>query len=175
MSQTISSHWGIAEHDFNCKTPAELIENLCICRKFRANYLLNTGPTATGAISKYDTAVLEVLGKWVRMCGDVLYEGRGCEVKGSGPDFALEYNDRIYLFIHNLGSAGNANILLTKSGVGAGPRSFTGLKKKISSVRWLDNGEELTFCQDISNGLFTVEATSCPYGSDWIVRVIELS
>ena len=55
---------------------------------------------------------------------------------------------------------------------GAGPRGFTDFERKVSSVRWIDNGEELRFTQE--GGLFCVEATGYPYGVDRVVRVAEV-
>lgn len=50
MCYTINSLWGIGHNDFNYKSPKELIECLCDCRKVGANFLLNIGPDAQGGM-----------------------------------------------------------------------------------------------------------------------------
>lgn len=173
MCQTMNDHWGIGNNDFMHKSPKELIENLCACRKVGANYLLNVGPTAQGGIIKMQEATLEVIGNWIKNNGKSVYEGKPCDIKGQGENFALKTDDgRIYLFIYNLKIDGHANV--TVNGGGTGPKAFTGLYNKISSVRWLDNGEELSFTQDVDSGLFCFNATGYPYGDNLVVRVAEL-
>ena len=41
VCHTFNAHWGYGSCDFNFKSPKDLIENLCACRKVGANYLLN--------------------------------------------------------------------------------------------------------------------------------------
>jgi len=50
MCETVNSHWGVGGFDLSAKKPAEIIERLAACRRYRANLLLNIGPTGTGAI-----------------------------------------------------------------------------------------------------------------------------
>ena len=173
MCQTMNRHWGIGKDDFAYMSPAEIIENLCACRKVGANYLLNVGPTAEGEIPAYEEAALARAGDWVRLCGDLVYDGKPAAVKGQGEDFALEAGGKTYLFVHNLAIAGHGNVTVGLGG--AGPRAFGGLHQKISAARWLDNDEALSFTQDTESGLFCLEATGYPYGVNLVVRVAELS
>ena len=173
MCQTMNRHWGIGKDDFAYMSPSEIIDNLCACRKVGANYLLNVGPTAAGEIPAYEAAALSRSGDWVRLCGDLIYEGKPSVVKGQGDDFALEVNGKTYLFIHNLAIAGHGSVTVGVGG--AGPRAFSGLNEKISSARWLDNDEELSFTQDADSGLFCLDATGYQYGVNLVVRVAELS
>jgi alpha-L-fucosidase len=62
---------------------------------------------------------------------------------------------------------------VTPSAAGIGPRTFTGLKEKVKSVRWLDNREPLAFRQSLSRGRLTITATGHPYGQDLVMRVAE--
>ncbi|MDD3925425.1 MAG: alpha-L-fucosidase [bacterium] len=171
MCQTMNTHWGIGSLDFKYMSPAEIIGNLCACRKVGANYLLNVGPTASGRIPDYETAALTRAGDWVRLHEKVLYGGKPCSVAGQGGDFALETDDGIYLFISNLAISGNENVTIGPSG--DGPRAFSGLQRKVSSVRWLDNDEPLLYTQDTDSGLFALHATGFPYGSNLVIRVAE--
>jgi alpha-L-fucosidase len=172
MCQTMNRHWGLGGRDFAYLGPGQIIENLCACRKVGANYLLNVGPTAAGEIPPYEAAALERVGDWVRLHGELIYEGKPSSLKGPGADFALEGNDKIYLFIHQLAVSGHGHVTMGVGG--AGPRAFSGLRRKIASVRWLDNQEELAFAQDPESGLFSFAATGYPYGVDLVVRVAEL-
>ena len=173
MCQTMNRHWGLGKDDFAYMSPAEIIDNLCACRKVGANYLLNVGPTPEGEIPAYEAAALSRSGDWVRLCGDLVYEGEPSAVKGQGDDFALEVDGKTYLFIHNLAIAGHGSVTVGVGG--AGPRAFSGLNEEISSARWLDNDEELSFTQDAESGLFCLDATGYPYGVNLVVRVAELS
>ena len=53
-------------------------------------------------------------------------------------------------------------------------RRFTGIHEEVSSVRWMDNGEELSFEQDCDAGILTVNASGFSYGDNYVVRVAEV-
>ena len=103
----------------------------------------------------------------------MVYEGKPTAVKGTGADFALAVDERIYLFIHALSVGGDAHV--STGGGGAGPRGFTGVDGTVAAVRWIDNDEDLRFSHDADSGLFCVDATGYPYGVDRVVRVAEVS
>jgi alpha-L-fucosidase len=170
MCQTINGHWGIGDKDFSYKSVAELIETLCACRKVGANYLLNIGPTAQGGIDPLQSATLEKLGDWVKNYEHMIRQAKPCGIKGQNNDFALITEDgKLYFLIHALKIAGHGNV--TVSFGGAGPRAFSGVNKKISRIRWLDNNEELSFAQN--GNMFVFNATGFPYGTNLVVRVAE--
>lgn len=173
MCQTMNQHWGIGLRDFAYMSPRELILNLAACRKVGANYLLNVGPKASGEIPAYEAATLRRVGGWIRLHGDLIYKGKPAPIAGMGDDFALEYDGRVYLFIHHLSVHGDSHVVSMASG--AGPRSFMGVKTKVAKVRWLDNDEELDFAQDVNSGMLTINATGYPYGTNLVVRVAELT
>ncbi len=172
MCQTLNCHWGLGKNDFAYTSPKEIIENFCACRKVGANYLLNVGPTAEGAIPAYEMAALERVGDWVRMYADVVYDGVPCGIEGHGDDFGLDVDGTIYLFVRNLAITGN--LAVTVEGGGEGARAFTGLNRKVASAQWIDNGEALSFEQDAVTGTFTLNATGFPYGTNTVVRVAKL-
>ncbi len=172
MCQTMNSHWGIGANDFAYLSPAQIIQNLCACRKVGANYLLNVGPTAQGQIPAYEQAALMRAGDWIHLHGDVIYEGKPTQIRGLGADFALKAAGKLYLFIHDLATKGDPHV--TVGGVGAGARAFTGVDQPVTSAHWLDVDEELSFSQS-SSGLLAIEATGFPYGSNTVVRVAGLS
>lgn len=172
MCQTINKHWGYGQKDFHYLSPKEIIEHLCACRKCGANYLLNVGPTADGAIADYEAAAIRRVGDWVRLAGEVFYNGKPCDIQTADPDFALTANGKVYLFIHSLNVGGHSDVTLV--GGRSGPREFQGVSKSIQSARWLDNGESLQFNQK-SDGTFTLHATDYPYGTNMVVRIAELT
>ena len=63
MCQIFANHWGYAKKDFNFKSLPQIIEDLCVCRRYGANYLLNVGPMGNGQIRPLDKAMLETLGE----------------------------------------------------------------------------------------------------------------
>lgn len=168
MCYTLNDHWGIGENDFNYKSPAELIETLCACRRVGANLLLNIGPTAQGGIDPYQKAVMEVMGKWMKLYGEAVYEGKPhaatCE---NEKNFVLKGDGCLYFFMHNIGRKGNANV--TVGGEGSNDYVFDGVTEEIESVEWLDNGERFDFKRDGSK--VELFATGYPYGMSTCVRV----
>lgn len=172
MCQTLASYWGYSSIDFQYKSVKELILTLAACRKTGANYLLNIGPMGTGKIVKVQEALLETVGEWVRLFAPALYSAKPCGISGHGSDFGLIGEDgKLYFFIHDLAVSGDWNVTVPSGGIG--PRTFTGVDKRIQSIKWLDNGEELKFIQDADSDLFTFHATGYPYGIDYVVRVAE--
>lgn len=170
MCQTINGHWGYSKADFNCKSTKELIETLCACRKVGANYLLNIGPTGTGAVDKIQEATLEVVGDWIHMYEPAVYTVKPCGISGHDQDFGMVGEDgKLYLYIHDLAESGNWNVTTVSGGVG--PRMFAGVDQKVTSVSWLDSGEELKFAQNQEADLFSFFATGYPYGTGHVVRV----
>lgn len=172
MCQTINDHWGFGKDDFDSKSVADLIESLCACRKIGANYLLNVGLTADGKITKLHEAILEEIGKWIEISGKSVYIGRPCTIKGEEKDFALEAEDRLYLYIHDLAVAAIEQVVMGRK-TRDGKRHFSGKMNKIKSIRWADNGEALSF-EQTEKGV-TVDCTGYPYGKSLVVRVAEVS
>jgi len=173
MCQTMNRHWGIGKNDFAYMGPPQIIENLCACRKVGANYLLNVGPTAEGAIPDYESAALRRSGDWVRMHADAIYDGKPADVTAEGDDFGLDAKGQLYLFVHNLGTRGDANVAAGPTG--AGPRTFAGINKPVAKAQWVDSGQELKFEQDFDAGTLTVHCTGFPYGTNTVVRLVKLS
>jgi alpha-L-fucosidase len=177
MCQTLNTHWGISPRDFAYLSPREAIENLCACRKVGANYLLNIGPTAEGALPAYESAVLRKVGEWIEASGAarVLYEGRPLSGSvGYGRDFALQTGEAIYYFAHDLLRMGSEHVVVG-SGGRIGPRAISGVERPLQSARWLDAPETgLALAQNVEAGLATLDCTGYPYGTDMVVRVAEL-
>ena len=172
MCQTINEHWGYGSRDFLNKSVPELIETLCHCRKYGANYLLNVGPDASGQITPIQKATIEEVGKWIEITGDALYSGKPSEIKGSGKDFALDSGENSYLYIYNLPLKAQENVVAGVAGQNL--RSFNNVKRKVKAIRWTDCGDSLDFTQNSENGLMCVNCTGYSYGENLIVRVAQV-
>ena len=168
MCGTLNDHWGIGKNDFNYKSPAELIENLCACRRVGANYLLNIGPTAQGGVHPFQRELMALIGDWMKLYGEAIYRGRPhaarCSVK---KNFALSDGDNLYFFIHDLAQKGDVNV--TVGGKYQGAQVFCNVNEEIESIEWMDNGEALAFTQ--GDGMLTFDAVGYPYGMQTCVRV----
>lgn len=170
MCYTINDHWGIGDMDFNYKSPAELIRALCDCRKVGANLLLNIGPTAQGGIDPFQKVLFSVIGKWIDIFGESIYEVKPYPAYCSNPNFALKSNDgnALYLFFPDLSRGGSAHVVAGTAKY-AGAYSFGDVTDEIESVHWIDNGEELSFLQ--GDGMLTFNAKGYDYGISTCVRV----
>lgn len=169
MCETLNDHWGIGYDDLCYKSPVYLIQCLCDCRKVGANYLLNIGPEAQGKINEYQKELLGLLGRWMDLFGEAIYNGRPCGVSGIGKNFALKSTDgkSLYLFVYDLAIKGDDNV--TVGGKYRGAYAFGGVQDEIESVKWMDNDEELSFVQ--GDNMLAVDFTGQPYGKSYPVRV----
>ncbi len=169
MCHTINDHWGIGDNDLNYQSPASLIEHLCACRRVGANYLLNIGPRGQGAIEPIQRELFRILGRWMKLYGEAIYEGKPhpatCEAFPR--NFVLRGKDSLYFFIHDLGKLGNKNV--TVGGRYAGEITFGGIGEEITAIEWMDNGEALDFSRE--GDAFTANFTGYPYGMSTCVRV----
>ena len=167
MCYTINSHWGIGHNDFNYKSPKELIECLCDCRKVGANFLLNIGPDAQGGIVPMQAELLNIIGKWMSIFGEAIYMGKPYNAYGKGKNFILKGEGCLYIFVFDLSRGGNKNV--TVGGAYQGAYAFSGVADKIKSVCWMDNLQELNFIQ--KENMLCVDFCGYNYGTDYCVRV----
>ena len=175
MCDTVNSHWGIGANDLSHKSPAQIIDRLVASRKVGANYLLNVGPTATGALPGYERELLNLVGRWAAICPAALYDALPSELVCRGQDFALRDGSTWYYFCHNLPIHGNSHLLEGDSG--AGLKAITGPLPPIRRISWADRPDEaLEFNQDQGKGWLNFLATPYPYGTHlagWRIARIE--
>ena len=169
MCHTVNDHWGIGINDINYKSPKQLIENLCDCRRNGANYLLNIGLEAQGAVNSYQRELFGLLGKWMTIFGEAIYNGRPYPAFSVGRSFILKNIDgkSLYFFVYDLGIFGNENVTAGKNYHGS--YAFGNVTDEIKSVHWMDNAEELDFIQN--NNMLCVNFTGYRYGESYCVRV----
>lgn len=167
MCETINDHWGTGTMDFNYKSPAYLIENLCLCRKVGANYLLNIGPLGQGAVDPYQKELLKLVGRWVDVFGEAIYEGKPYPAGSPNQNFILKGDGKLYLFYFHPSRRGNENV--TVGNTYSGAFAFGNVQDEVKSLRWMDNGEELSFQQ--KDGMLSANFTGQGYGYSYCVRV----
>ncbi len=169
MCETINDHWGIGNFDVNYKSPAELIKTLCACRMVGTNLLLNIGPTAQGGVDPYQEQLLNLIGRWMGIFGEAIYNGRPVAAKSTSDNFVLKSvnGDALYIFAHDLGQKGNINVVTGKEN--SGVFAFSNVKDEIKTIKWMDNDEELSFSQ--SGDVLSVNLTAQNYGDSFVVRV----
>ena len=171
MCQTFAEHWGYAKNDFHYKSLDSIIDDLCVCRRYGSNLLLNVGPMGNGLLRPLDKAMIETLGDYVKINDEALRLPRPTEIKieGNEKDFILNYGNNYYLFCYDLSVNFNQNVGISKSA----ETNFTfKFDKKIKSVQWLDNGEKLGFGQ--KDGETVIFGTLFQYGTDLVVRIAKI-
>lgn len=168
MCHTLNNHWGIGFNDLDYKSPKELIETLCACRRVGANLLLNIGPTAQGGIEPIQKELLKIMGRWMGFYGEAIYQGAPHPATcGDAKNFVLKSDDALYFFIHNLHISGSAHVTTSD---GENPNfTFEGVSEEIESIEWMDNNENLTYRKH--DNRITIDATKFSYGLDTCVRV----
>ena len=172
MCQIFANHWGYAKRDFNFKSLAEIIGDLCICRRYGANLLLNVGPMGNGQLRPLDKAMLETLGEWVDIYSEALYLPRpsGIDVEGKEKEFILRGDGCYYFFAYDLGMQASVNVELVKN-VPNYNNVFT-LPERVKSVKWIDSGEDVYFSQD--GDKVTITTTPQLYGEQLVVKVAKI-
>ena len=133
---------------------------------------MNFSPEAQGRIPIYVKALFEVVGQWMEIFGEAIYNGKPVHgVKYQGNDFMLQDGKTYYYFAFDLSMGGDKNVVAAAI---SGPRSLEGFDKKIVSAQWMDDGEEAVFVQDIENKLLTIKCDPFPYGTDLVVNVLKM-
>lgn len=170
MCQTMGDTWGYGADDLYYKSPVELITDLCVCRKFGANLLLNVGPKGNGLLRDLDVELLKCMGRWVQSYGESIYAPRpsGIEVMSENDDFILCAGDAYYLFCHNVGMSGDGNVVPEEA-------KFTdrfAFEKPIKKAVWMDNDADVKFEQE--NGEVVVHTMPFAYGGNLVVRVAKI-
>ena len=173
MCETLCDHWGLAD-DINFKSPKTLIESLCKCRKVGANFLLNIGPNPDGTVPTIQRGIMECIGRWMSVFGKAVYNGRPYITYPDRKEFVLRdvADDKTaYLFKFDLGySTGDVNVSL---GFGEDVAvTLDRFDRKVASIRWMDNDEELVFSQD--GDRVEVKFTGFTYGQSYCVRVAQV-
>ncbi len=169
MCLTVNDHWGYGKLDLNYKSPKELIEELCLCRKVGANLLLNIGPEGQGKVNAYQTQLFALIGEWMNVFGEAIYCGRPYKGHDNGRNFIMKSEDGKYLYIVIMDPGSKRNAHVTVNGMYSGLYEFEDVTDSIEEIHWMDNNENLKFTQ--SNKKFCVDMTGMDYGYSYCVRI----
>ncbi len=171
MCEVFCDHWGYAKEDLNYKSPAQLIRQLADCRRYRANMLINIGPTEDGSIREIDQAILNLMGSWVNYFDEAIRQPAptGIEIQGKPDDFILKHENNYYLFCYNLPMIADANVAISND---AQYESRFRLADHIQSVTWMDDGTDVTYTQDKEN--VTITTVPYTYGRNLVVRIAKI-
>lgn len=172
MCQIFANYWGYAKRDFNFKSLPNIIEELCECRKYRANYLLNVGPMGNGKLRELDKAMLLTLGEWVDIFSEAIYLPQPTDiiVEGREKEFVLKNGDSYYFFAFDLFMETDAD-LWNKRRQEEYSYKFS-FPEKISSVKWLDSGEDVPFVQEGDS--VTLVTAPQRYGEQLVVKIAKI-
>jgi len=128
---TINDTWGYAAWDTNFKSPATLVRNLVQLTSTSSNYLLNIGPTDTGAISTGQANALKGVGDWMARNGTTIYGGGFTDlVAQPGWGRVIRKGGKLYLVVY--GNWGQTIHLSTKA------------RLTLTGARVLDTGAAVT-------------------------------
>lgn len=171
MCQIFAAHWGYAKKDFNYKAPADMIRDLVGCRRYGSNLLMNVGPTANGTLRRMDAAIYELIGEWVALNGEAIYEPSpsGINVENKPDDFILVKDSNYYLFCDHLPMYADSNVELQFN---TEFKDIFKLDRKIKKISWLDNGEEVVFEQKGDEVI--VKTVPYTYGMHYVIRVAKI-
>lgn len=73
VCMTLNDHWGFNKNDQKWKSASDIVYKLCDIAGKGGNYLLNVGPTAEGVIPEKSTEILSVVGRWLEVNGEAIY------------------------------------------------------------------------------------------------------
>ena len=160
MCQVLNDHWGYAKDDCNYKSVKELVSDLCACRRYDCNYLLNLGLLGNGGVKKIDEGIFTEIGKWIKMNKNFIYKAGACDIDAENA-FILSDGKRYYAITGSSGVLGNENVTVSDGG----KRAIIKTDKKIKDFKWLDDGSPIAY----ENSAFTL--SPCGYGRSPGVRV----
>jgi alpha-L-fucosidase len=174
MCEIFGSHWGYAEGDLLYKSPATIIEELCDCRRYGANMLLNVGPMGNGYISEVDSAFYSAVGKWTSLFGEAIRKPRpsGIEVGScEGRDFILRDGDVLYLFCFGLPTSADPNAARAKNAQRY-EDVFTLNGERVVFAEWLDDHAPVDFEEREEKTV--IRTLPYKYGKNYVVRVAKI-
>ncbi len=172
MCEVMNNHWGYAKEDICYASPAEMIRTLAGCRRYGANLLLNLGPMGDGSLRKIDAAILEMLGRWVKIYDEAVRCPRPTyiDIENKPDDFLLKFGKTYYLFCDRLATVADPNVTIEGN-----PSTYTDrfvLPEPVRSVSWMDNGEAVEYTQNGSE--IAVRTVPFKYGRNTVIRVAKI-
>lgn len=96
---TINDTWGYKVNDHNWKSSEELIHKLIDIVSKGGNYLLNIGPTASGAVPDPSVKRLHSMGEWLKINGQAIYGTTPGPIQGQSWCRTTQDADHVYLHV----------------------------------------------------------------------------
>ena len=181
MCEVMNDCWGYGADDINYKSGARLLEEMVECRRYRANFLLNTGPLPDGRLRTIDRGIFENIGKWMSVFGEPFKNGlptakaRIIGKNGGGEaekDFVLEGDgSRLYAFCFGLPTVADPHVALIRS-ADYDVRLILNDPLSVKSVRTMDTGDVLDF--EEKDGAAVIHGIPFGFGRNLVVRVLEI-
>ncbi len=159
VCQGICDHWGCAREDLCTKSFPELLDTLLDCRACGCNFLLNTGPLANGYLAPGEEALLQSLGKWIRIHRDFLYDAVPAAIQAENARILTDGRYH-YALIRDVPMCYNANVTRMRE------TKRVRILAPITEAIWLDSGEPVEREPD---GSFVPKPF--PYGTSLWARV----
>jgi alpha-L-fucosidase len=109
ICDNVSDRWGYAYYDTNFKSPTDLTRNLIHSASVDSNFLLNVGPTDTGAISPGHANAMRGINAWTAVNGVAIYGAGHSGLTGQpGWGRITRKADKLYLLVYDWPTAGNS-------------------------------------------------------------------
>ncbi len=93
------------------------------------NYILNIGPTGTGAVVDYEEQVLRGTGKWLEQYGEAIYESNPQPFRNLDFGYATVKGNQLFLFVEH--SPADGKLVLP------------GLRNRLIQAHWLNSDQPL--------------------------------
>jgi len=151
---TLGFSYGYSAND-KFMSPRQAVHNLIDIVSKGGNYLLNVGPNGQGIIIPEAADILRDMGSWLDIYGESIYGADGIPV--NPPDnirFTVKPNK---LFIHLLDWSGDE---LNISGMGQILEKYF---DRVGDICMLSDGLKRPLRYTISNGVLSIDLTSCPF------------
>jgi alpha-L-fucosidase len=167
MTDTDDDNWGWVKGATNYRSPTEVIRNLIDCTSKGGNFVLNVGPTSTGEFPAEHLAILDVVGKWMTVNGEAIYDtvpAPECVAdENSGFKFyATKRAGNIYLHVVKWPSDGKlASVRIHRSGW--------------QKAEWLDDSLPAIQCASTMNNDGTMLQIKAPSKADPYATVVKLA
>jgi len=175
VCEVMNDCWGYGESDINYKSPALLIEEMVLCRRTRANFLMNTGPLPDGSLRTLDKGVFELIGKWTSVFGDA-FRFAVPTVKASvlSPEknFVLEKDGCLYVFCFGLPTVADPNVSVHTGSDFDVKIKINGYNCDNLKITAIDTGNVLSY--DFRDGVLTVHGIPFAFGGNLVVRVMKI-
>ncbi len=164
VCQTLNDHWGYAKNDINYKSIKEILLNFLNCRRYGGNYLLNIGPKEDGSIREYEKEFVNLLGNWINLNKEALFNTVPYEMNLPSNSFALRNDNNIYIIIENIPMIIDNNVGIYNNN----PIIINLANLKYKKIYWLDNKSLIT--TDFNQ--YVVEPFN--YGNSMIARILKI-